>query len=123
MHMQKNPFGPVIYSYTTKEAVADGVLVDLSTAGPVPVYAPVYKGIRYATPALLARGYMSDAKLNLPNLADLLVQVSIGIKKGLAKGEDRLFQARIEFPDGSRGEVWAAVNEEGSLTMMLPEDY
>jgi type I site-specific restriction endonuclease len=42
----------VVGSYTTKEAVADGVLVDLSTVGRIPIYAPVCRGIRYATRSL-----------------------------------------------------------------------
>jgi hypothetical protein len=29
----------------------------------------------------------------------------------------------VEFPDGHREKVWAVLNEEGSLTIMLPEDY
>lgn len=120
---QPSFFGEVISSYTTKDAVEDGVLVDLHAIGKIPVYLPVYSGIRYATAALLGRGYMSGTEFNRPNLADLLVQVSLGIKKGLAKGEDRLFPATVEFPSGDRGKVWAVVNEEGSLTLMLPEDY
>jgi len=39
------------------------------------------------------------------------------------RGEDRLFEAMVEFPDGHREKVWAVLNEEGSLTIMLPEDY
>jgi len=31
MNANNNPFGEVIYSYTRKQAIADGVLVDLST--------------------------------------------------------------------------------------------
>jgi hypothetical protein len=113
----------VVYAYTLREAVNDGILVDLHAIGRIPIYAPVFKGIRYATSSLLARGYEAENGFNLPNLADLLVQATKGVEKGLAKGEDRLFQFRVEFPDGSRGPVWAAVNEEGTLTLMLPEDY
>jgi hypothetical protein len=124
MHMADQFEGfEVVDSYTTKEAVADGVRVDLSTVGRIPIYAPVCRGIRYATRALLAKGYMSDDKPNLPNLADLLVQVSLAIRKRLAKGEDRLFECRVEFPGGQQGKIWAAINEEGSLTLMLPTDY
>jgi len=90
--MENDPFGEVIYSYTLKDAVEDGVLVDLHAIGKIPAYLPVYSSIRYATTALLAKGYMSGTEFNRPNLADLLVQVSIGIKKGLAKGEYRLFE-------------------------------
>lgn len=113
----------VIDTYTTREAVADGVLVDLSAVGKIPAYAPIYGPIRYATSALLARGYMSGGEFNRANLADLLVQASIGIRKGLAKGEEHLYMFRVEFPNGTRGEVWAAMNEESTLTLMLPEDY
>ncbi len=113
----------VISSYTTKDAVEDGVLIDLHAIGKIPVYLPVYSGIRYATAALLGKGYMSGTEFNRPNLADLLVQISLGIRKGLSKGEDRLFEAKVEFPDGHKEKVWAVLNEEGSLTIMLPEDY
>jgi len=123
MTNNKSPFGEVVYSYTTKDAIEDGVLVDLRNIGKIPVYLPVYSGIRYATSALMAKGYMEGGKPNLPNLADLLVQVSLGIKKGLAKGEDRLFECRVEFPNGDRDKVWAVLNEEGTLTLMLPSDY
>jgi len=120
-----DPFGgfEVVYAYTLKEAVEDGVLVDLHKIGKIPLYAPVLKGIRYATTSLLAKGYEAENGFNLPNLADLLVQATKGIERGLAKGEDRLFECSVEFPDGSRGPVWAALNEEGTLTLMLPEDY
>jgi len=113
----------VVYAYTLKEAVEDGVLVDLHKIGRIPVYVPVLRGIRYATSSLLAKGYEAENGFNLPNLADLLVQATKGVEKGLAKGEDRLFECRVEFPDGTRGQVWAALNEEGTLTLMLPEDY
>ena len=46
--------------------------VMLQAIDKIPVYAPVYGGIRYATVALLA------------------------------KGEDRLFECRVEFPSGER---------------------
>lgn len=81
--------------------------MDLSSLGRIPAYAPVCRGIKYATSSLLAKGYLDSDKPNLPNLADLLVQVSQGIKKGLAKGENRLFEAKVEFPDGHREKVWA----------------
>lgn len=126
---ENDPFAgfEVVDTYTTREALEDGVLVDLHAIGKIPVYAPVYSYIRYATRSLLSRGYMDPDGggdvFNRPNLADLLVQASQGIKRGLAKGEGRLFEFRVEFPDGTRGEVWAAPNEEGTLTLMLPEDY
>ena len=97
--------------------------IDLFQVKGIPIYAPVCRGIRYATSALLAKGYIENDRFNRPNLADLLVQVSKGIKKGLAQGEDRIFESKVEFPDGHREKVWAVVNEEGSLTLMLPEDY
>ena len=115
----------IIDTYTLKDAVEDGVIIDLHSpaVGPIPIYAPVCKGIRYATAALLAKGYRTDSGFNRPNLADLLVKASIGIRKSFAKGEDRLFEFKVEFPDGHREVVWAVLNEEGSLTLMLPSDY
>jgi len=113
----------IIYSYTLKDALEDGIIMDLSQVNGIPLYAPVCKGIRYATSSLMGKGYLEGDKINLPNLADLLIQVSQGIRKGLAKGEDRLFEAKVEFPDGHREKVWAVLNEKGSLTIMLPEDY
>ncbi|MBU0590830.1 hypothetical protein KKD40_01350 [Candidatus Micrarchaeota archaeon] len=115
----------VVYTYTIKDMLEDGMLFDLHSpnVGSIPIYAPVFSGIRYITSALLDSGYIDGDKLNLPNLADLLVQVSKGIKKGMAQGEDRLFESMVEFPDGHREKVWAVVNEEGTLTLMLPSDY
>ncbi|MBU0733930.1 MAG: hypothetical protein KKG10_07245 [Proteobacteria bacterium] len=115
----------VVCTYTIKDMLEDGMLFDLSSpkVGPIPVYAPVFSGIRYITSALLYKGYIEGDTFNRPNLADLLVQVSKGIRKGMAQGEDRLFEQMVEFPDGHREKVWALVNEEGSLTLMLPSDY
>ena len=115
----------VVCAYTIKDMLEDGLLFDLSSSkvGPIPIYAPVFKNIRYITSALLYKGYIDGDIFNRPNLADLLVQVSKGIKKGLARGEDRIFEQMIEFPDGHREKVWAVVNEEGTLTLMLPSDY
>ena len=64
----------VVYAYTLKDALEDGVLVDLHAIGKIPVYAPVYGYIRYATSSLLSKGYETQEGFNLPNLADLLVQ-------------------------------------------------
>lgn len=113
----------VVDSYTTKDALEDGILVDLHSVGKIPVYAPVYQYIRYVTRSLLSKGYEKKDGLSLPNLADLLVQASKGIRKGLMKGEEHLFECRVEFPNSERGKVWAVSNEEGTLTLMLPEDY
>ena len=46
----------VIYSYTLKDALEDSILVDLHSFGNIPVYASVYKYIRYATTSLLSKG-------------------------------------------------------------------
>ncbi len=113
----------VIDTYTLKDALKDGTFIDLSQIKGIPIYAPVCRAIRYATSSLLSKGYTERDGFNLPNLADLLVQVSKGIRKGLMNGEDRLFECRVEFPDGHREKVWAVANEEGSLTIMMPEDY
>lgn len=39
----------VVDTHTTRDALEDGVRIDLHAVGRIPVYAPVYVYIRYAT--------------------------------------------------------------------------
>ena len=56
-HNTAEPFGPVIYSYTRAQAVADGVQVDVSTVA-------AEAGIRF--PVFLTRG-VYDAYVTVPD--------------------------------------------------------
>lgn len=108
-------FDDLVYAYTTEDAVEDGVLIALKGA---PVVGD--KCISHITPGIAALGYLDDQKVNVPNLMDLVMQVS---KHAARKGPDRMYILKIEAPSGSKVEVYACVNETGKLTVMLPSEY
>jgi hypothetical protein len=58
--------------------------------------------------------------INVPNLIDLITQaLKIFQKK---PSDDTFVSGRIELPDGSKQEIYIALNETGKYTVMLPED-
>lgn len=112
----ESPFGEIIFSYTSKEAVEDGILFDLHSV----------KGcerlpINYITTNLMGKGYFKeDCKgLNIANLQDLIVQCLIALKKRL---ESDFVELSVELPSGERETVWMKPNEDNGWTVMLPED-
>jgi hypothetical protein len=113
-------WGKPIYVYTSREAVADGVLFDLDT---VLTSSPEGKFmIKYVTNSLLEKGYFnSDGSVNVANLRDLLNQALRVFQK---KREGDYFACGvIELPSGSKQKIFIAQNESGRYTVMLPEDY
>ena len=116
-----NTFGKPIYTYSDKQAVADGFLLDLFEADP-----RWKKGIfRFVTINLLEqKGYLTGEKLNYPNLVDLLNQATQLVKRNSNnfKDFDTFFSGSIEFPSGRKGKIFIAQNGTGKFTIMLPED-
>ena len=120
-------FGPAIFTYTSKQAVEDGVLFRISDI-------PAFKNTNFnlATVNLMSKGYLSteDAygkvTANIPNLMDLLTQVQkYVINQIKKKGIDTFYAKSVEAPSGARMKIFIAQNETGPLkfTLMLPEDY
>ena len=111
----------VIFEYTQKQAEEDGVLVNLTKINPGWKKGP----FNYVTSNLLSKGYVKSGTFNLPNVVDLLNQ-SLQILKIKTKNFrkfDTFFEGKIEFPNGSVGQVFISQNETGKFTIMLPEDY
>jgi hypothetical protein len=120
MTKQEEFFKPedAIYTYTSEQAVEDGILFDLDQ-----VQKRYFRNspFSYATVALLSKGYMTEGKINIPNLVDLIMaayKMFIKMPRG-----DRFASGNIELPDGSKQEIFIAQNETGRFTIMLPEDY
>lgn len=117
-------FGKPIYTYTSNQAVEDGILFDVTEIDP-----NWKKGLfNYVTTNLLGKGYMSGnatAPVNIPNLLDLLNQ-SIQIVKRESRNFtefDSFFSGDIELPNGDQQKILIVQNETGKFTIMLPEDY
>jgi hypothetical protein len=109
----------VIFTYTSKQAVEDGILfdVDLILKRPIKEFF-----LKYVTAGLLAKGYWNtDKTLNAPNFLDLLSQAARIFRKKLA--DDYFASGVIELPSGEKQKIFIAQNETNRYTAMLPEDY
>lgn len=107
----------VVSTYTTEQATADGVLVDLTTVNPEWAKGP----FSHVTPNLLSLGYREwDGSVRAVNVVDLLNQ-ALTICRG--KAADWFYSGHIEFPDGQRRKIFICQNETGKFTIMRPEDY
>lgn len=105
-----------IYKYTSSDAEEDGLLVDVSKWN---------KGLfKYVTTNLLSKGYLNEDKINIPNLTDLLWQCwyIVKVESKNFKKFDYFFSGEVEFPNGTKREVFIEQNETGKYTIMLPED-
>ena len=123
-------FGEPIFKYTSEQAEADGILINITKLNLRWDHCP----FNYATTNLMNKGYLykekkddqdEQIKLNIPNIIDLINQ-AIGIVQSESKNftrPDTFFSGKIEFPDGSKQEIYMALNETGKFTLMLPEDY
>ena len=97
-------FGPVISKYTARDAVEDGIFVEVGSVGKNPVY--------FTTNLFESGGYQDcDKRVGL-------------VKHGL----DMLYEYDPEDSDYMRlrviekDEIWVVYNGEG-ITFMKPEDY
>lgn len=115
-------FGEVVYTYTSEQAVEDGILFDILQVNP-----EWEKGIiRYITTNLMAQGYMVDDDINIPNLLDLLNQANVIVRQesnGFKGKPESFYSGNIELPDGKKQQIFISLNELGKYTIMLPEDY
>ena len=111
----------LVSTYTSKQAVADGVLFDLDQVKRYFQNSP----FSYVTTNLMEKGYWGNegtiTKLNIPNIIDLITAASKIFSK-MPQG-DRFASGRIELPNGGKQNIFIAQNETGRFTIMLPEDY
>jgi hypothetical protein len=113
----------IVYSYTSKQAVDDGLLFDIDIINKNHNYP-----FKYITTNLMNKGYFQNVPPNetmdlpnIPNLKDLLNQAMRIF--GKKEAEDYFASGRIELPDGTKTKIFIAQNETGRYTLMLPEDY
>jgi hypothetical protein len=108
----------VIFTYTSAQAVEDGILFDLSQ-----VRGYEHCQINLITANLMEKGYWNNegtiAKINSCNLRDLVIQ----LLHKIGKKQDTFYEVSVEAPSGSRIKVFVAQNESGRYTAMLPGDY
>ncbi|WP_440953579.1 hypothetical protein [Methanococcoides sp. FTZ1] len=115
-------FGEVVYSYTSEQAVEDGILFDIAKVNPE----WESRIFRYITTNLMAHGYMDADDINVPNLIDLLSQALEIVQKESNCFRDKpesFYSGNIELPDGKKQQIFISLNELGRYTIMLPEDY
>lgn len=111
----------IISSYTDAQAVEDGVLFAVQELSKLSPRANYDKGpFQYVTTNLCSKGYLKDGVPQVANFLDLFVAVERVLRE---RGPDDFYTANVEFPDGTTGEVYAARNESGRYTLLLPEDY
>ena len=109
----------MIYTYTSDEAVDDGILNDLDQI--LPEY--FRRGwVKYITIGVATLHYIEDGKVNAANMIDLLIQAD-QIRKQAFDREDWFFSSTIETPAGEKQEIFIAQNETGRYTIMLPSEY
>jgi len=111
----------IVSEYTAREAVQDGILVDITVLNPA-----WEKGLfNYATVNLLDKGYLDGEQANLANIQDLLFQayLIVKVKSNNFIKHDWFFSGDIELPDGRKQQIFIQQNETGRFTLMLPEDY
>ncbi len=97
-------FGPVISKYTAKDAVEDGIFVEVGSIGKEPVY--------FTTNLFESGGYEDqDKRIGLVNKGLNL------LSKQDPEDSDYMRLRVIE-----KDEIWVVYNGEG-ITFMKPEDY
>ena len=111
----------IISTYTSAQAVADGILVDIREVNP-----QWERGIfSHVTTDLLATcGYYNeDRTFNIPNLLDLLNQSLEIVRRESDNFQkaDWFFSGSVELPSGEKQKVFIEQNELSKYTIMLPE--
>jgi len=97
-------FGPLIYKYTARDAVEDGIFVEVGSVGKNPVY---------FTTSLFESGEYQDNEKRV-NL------VKRGLEMLNKKDPEDSDYMRLRVIE--KGEIWVVYNAEG-ITFMKPEDY
>lgn len=121
--MSEEIFKPedLISTYTSQQAVEDGILFDIDLIAKKILHGKRFF-LKYVTSGLLAKGYWNtDKTLTVPNLLDLLRQLGRIFTKKAA--DDYFASGVIELPSGQKQRIFIAQNETGRFTAMLPEEY
>ena len=103
----------IISSYSTRQAVEDGVLFDVQELAKLSPSIKWGEGpFQYVTSNLCyGKGYLKDDQpVQVANFIDLFRTMGEHMKR---TGPDHFYNKTIEFPDGTRGEVYAVQNESG----------
>lgn len=115
-------FGKPIYTYSSQDAINDGILLDIRKLN------DKWKDDLFSfitTNLLDTHQYIIDNEINMVNLSELLSQCFLIVKKKSNdfKEFDDFFSGYIENPNGEKVKVFICQNELGKFTIMLPEDY
>lgn len=113
----------VISRYSDREAVEDGVLFDVAELAKLAPSIKWNEGpFSYVTANLAySKGYLRDGdEVRVASFINLFTTMGEHMRK---TGPDHFYSKSVEFPDGTTGEVCAAMNETGRFTILLPEDY
>jgi hypothetical protein len=108
----------IVYTYTSNQAVEDGILFDLDQ-----VQKRYFRNspFSYATTNLLtSKGYLTEDKIDIARLIDLIMaayKIFVKIPRG-----DTFANGKIELPSGAKQEIFIAQNETGRYTIMIPQD-
>jgi len=143
----------VIFTYTSQEAVEDGILFDLNQLLPNKIHPNFF--LKYITAGLLEKGYLNTSCKNgvkdgdqgknpscrtcdfflssNGNLSCLQPSLNIPNFVDLITQAAQIFKRKpegdyfvsgtIELPSGQKQKIFIAQNETGRYTAMLPEDY
>lgn len=116
----------IISSYSERDAVEDGVFFDVQELAKLSPSIKWNEGpFQYVTSNLCySKGYAKAGEnvqvAQVANFIDLFRNMGEHMKR---TGPDNFYNATIEFPDGSKGEVYAVLNSSRRYTLMLPADY
>lgn len=143
----------VIFTYTSEQAVEDGILFDIDQLLPGKVHPCFF--LKYITAGLLAKGYLNDhckhgvkdgeqgknsrcasceifqqSRGNLSclkpslNISNITDLIVQAVQILKRKPDDDYFvSGTIELPSGQKQKIFIAQNETGRYTAMLPEEY
>ncbi len=101
----------VIYSYSSEQAVEDGVLVQPDPKAP---------GILIARSIHVVCSTVTDGRRYMDKVAPLLLDACMAVRKPIESGSD---EWPVVLEHTVAGTVWIMPNDLGGITLMKPEDY
>jgi hypothetical protein len=121
-----NPFGEVIYGYSRKQAIEDGVLIDVTNQAnqffqfPMAITAEVYGELNNIPKKHAAESFAG-------RLHDVLFMAFTEVKKGKTKSQTLMFSAIVNTDDKEKIKQYKMVigpgdNMEPVLTIMKPHE-
>ena len=107
----------VIYSYTDKQAIEDGVLVQ-----PIPDKDPRLLMTTALYERLKEVAIKRDLEIHQVTVP-LIMDAVLIVKKGLTKDPDEYLWTEGLEGNASGQDVWIQKNGTGGITLMFPSDY